>query len=363
MSIWQIALAPFTLTFLVGLILFPLTIWFFGRMGWLVDPKKSPHPAHTHKEPVPKGGGVGVVIAMSLAAAVFLPMDHHLKAILVALWINLIIGIVDDVRGVSPYLRFGGQLFSAGIVIASGVGISFLSNPLGGLPIDLSHPRIGFELLGEHREIWLLPDLFALLWIPFLMNSVNFASGVDGQISGVVTIASIVVGFLSLTFSADITQWPVAVMAFSLAGVFAALTIFHVYPQKIMPGYSATSSAGFLLGVISILATAKIGAAMVVLGVPVVDAVYSISRRILSGKAPWWGDRGHLHHKLMKMGLPRWSIAIIYWLATVVLGLVAILTTTQTKIFAILGLSLVIGLFLLWTHFGTSPRRFVRDSG
>ena len=87
-----------------------------------------------------------------------------------------------------------------------------------------------------------------------------------------------------------------------------------------MPGYSATTLAGLLLAVLSILSTTKVGTAMMVLAIPLVDAGYVVGRRILSGKSPLSGDRGHLHHKLLELGWGRRRIAIFYWVVTALLA-------------------------------------------
>ena len=248
------------------------------------------------------------------------------------------------------------------VVVASGIGIAYVSNPLGGV-IDLSWPRYSFVLLGKLREIWVLPDLFALLWIPFLMNAINWSSGVDGQVSGVVAIAAITVGLISLNYSADIAQWPVAILAFALAGVFVGLALFSFYPQKIMPGYSATSLAGLLLGVLSILSTAKIGTLIVVLGVPTIDAIYVIGRRVLSGKSPVWGDKSHLHHKLMQMGWGKRRVAVFYWLTTLALGVVALQVDARKKFIIMLGLGGLMAVFLLWRYLLLYLKQPGHDSG
>ena len=195
------------------------------------------------------------------------------------------------------------------------------------------------------------------------MNAINWSSGVDGQISGVVTVASFVLGMISLSYSADITQWPVAILAFATAGAFLGLTVFHFFPQKIMPGYSATSLAGLLLGVISILATAKVGALLVVLGVPFIDFVYILVRRIISGKSPVWGDKSHLHHKLLEMGWGKRRVALFYWLVTVVLGLAALNFQARVKLAIIIGLALLMGMFLLWRYLEHSSARQGRLNG
>ena len=353
---------PFVVSLILSLVLTPLTIFLFTKKGWVIDPRKSPHPAHIHKEPVPKGGGLPILLSVGITALLFLNLDKHLVAILVAALITVIVGLIDDVRGVNPYVRLGVNILAAGVIVISGIGIAFVSNPLGGI-IDLSWPRLVIDLFGTHKEIWILADIFALLWIPVLMNAINWSSGVDGQISGVVAIAAFVLGLISLSFSADITQWPVAILAFATAGAFLGLTVFHFYPQKIMPGYSATSLAGLLLGVISILATAKVGALIVVLGVPFIDFVYIVVRRIMSGKSPVWGDKSHLHHRLLELGWGKRRVALFYWTITAALGVAALNFQARVKLFIIIGLALSMAGFLIWRYLERSSERRGQLSG
>ncbi|MBU1200261.1 undecaprenyl/decaprenyl-phosphate alpha-N-acetylglucosaminyl 1-phosphate transferase [Patescibacteria group bacterium] len=361
-SIETLTLSAFLISLTLSLMIIPLTIWVFKKMDWVVDPKKNKHPAHVHKVPVPKGGGIAVFIAVVVAVLCLIQPDKHIIAILLAMFVTLVVGVWDDIKGSSPYWRIILNILPAVIIVASGIGIAYISNPLGGI-IDLSWPRYSFTLLGKMREIWLFPDLIALLWIPFLMNAINWSSGVDGQVSGVVAVAAITVGLISLNYSADIAQWPVVILAFALAGAFVGLAFFSFFPQKIMPGYSATSLAGLLLGVLSILSTAKIGTLIVVLGVPTIDAVYVIGRRLLSGKSPVWGDRGHLHHRLMKMGWGKRRIAIFYWLTALALGTVALQVDARKKFIIMLGLGGLMIVFMLWRYLLLYSKQPGRVSG
>ncbi|HOX96353.1 MAG TPA: MraY family glycosyltransferase [Candidatus Woesebacteria bacterium] len=348
--VMMITVAPFVLSLVISLMMTPLTIAWFKKKGWMIDPKKTPHPAHIHKEPVPKGGGIPIFLAVTITMLLLLRPDRHLIAICLAGLVALIVGVIDDIKSSSPYLRLLMNFVVTLIIVASGIGIAYITNPLGGV-IDLSWPRLGLDLLGKHHEIWILADLFALLWIPSLMNAINWSSGVDGQISGVVTVAAITLGLISLNFSADITQWPVATLAFATAGAFAGLTVFHFYPQKIMPGYSATSLAGLYLGVVSILATAKVGALIIVLGIPLIDFAYLTVKRIVSGKAPVWGDKSHLHHKLLAMGWGKRRISLFYWMAAVVLGVAALSFEARTKLIIMIGLVVLMMVFWIWQYF------------
>ena len=181
------------------------------------------------------------------------------------------------------------------------------------------------------------------------MNIVNMgAKGVDGQLSGVTVIAALTIAFLSLRFSADIAQWPVIILAAITAGAYLGFLPWHIFPQKIMPGYGGSTLAGYLLAVLSILSTTKVGALMVVLGIPLIDTGYTIIRRIISGKSPVWGDRGHLHHRLLDAGLSKRQVSYFYWGVTAILGFLALNLNTTTKLYTMIGIALGLGGLIIW---------------
>jgi len=340
---------PLLIAALVSLIVTPLTIKLAWKFGLVDDPKKRKHPAKLHKKITPRAGVIPIWVSLVIASLVFLPPDRYLLGILGGATIFLILGILDDKYDINPYIRLVGCILAAGITVFSGVKIFFITNPLGGDIIHFSQP---------------LAIIFAVLWISFLSNITNWSSGFDGQLPGIVVIAALTIAFLSFRFSADITQWPVTILAAITAGAFLGFLPYNFFPQKIMPGYGGGSLAGYFLAVLAILSGAKVATAILVLGVPMVDAVYSILRRLLQGKSPFWGDRGHLHHKLMDLGWGKRRIALFYWLVSVGLGLVALQLNTQLKLYTIVLLVLVIGGVLLWLYLATYfLKKPGRDSG
>lgn len=344
LAIFKILIFPTILSF----VFCPLIIFIYRQLGWVDDPRKSKHPKTVHKYPVPRGGGIPIFLAIFVSSLLFLPLDKHLIGILSGTFLLMVIGVLDDVLDLNPYFRLITGFIAALIVIGIGIGIPFITNPFGGV-IKLNQPQIPIFLFGKIRTIWVLADLFAFFWITWCMNVVNIgAKGLDGQLPGVMVIAALTIGIQSLKFSADITQWPVIILALITAGAYLGFLPWNFYPQKIMPGYGAGSLGGYMLAILSILATTKVGTMMLVLSIPLIDVSYAVVRRIWQKKSPVWGDRGHLHHRLMDLGWGKRRIAIFYWLITAFLGGLALKLNSQYKFYTIILLTLFIGAVFLW---------------
>lgn len=325
---------PLSVAFIVSYFITPIIIKLSKKLGIMDDPKKNKHPKVIHTKPIPRGGGIPIYLAILLASLLFIPIDRHLISILIGATLIVVMGFYDDKYNLNPYLRLIIGFTAALIPILSGIGISFLTNPLGGI-IDLSNPIIS--------------DIFALIWIVFLMNMLNMgAKGIDGQLSGVVVISALTITALSFYYSADITQWPVILLTSITAGAFLGFLPWHKFPQKIMPGYGGATLAGYMLAIASILSTTKVGTLIVVLGIPLIDTGYTMLRRVMSGKSPVWGDRGHLHHRLLDSGLSKKQVSQTYWSLTAILGILALNLNSTYKLYTIIGVSLVLGGLIIW---------------
>lgn len=340
---------------LVSLLVAPKIIKWYTNRGWLDDPEKSPHAKKTHAAPVPRGGGIVVWLGILLASILFLNLDSYLIAILIGGTLLMVVGFLDDILDLHPLWRLLAGLVASLIVVGAGIGIAYVSNPFGPGVIHLNEPTIQLSLLGETREIWVLSSVFAIFFILWNMNILNWSKGVDGQLPGFVSIAAIFIGLLSLRFLDDPTTFNTAHLSFIVAGAYLGLLFWNWYPQKMMPGYGAGSLAGYLLSVLAILSGAKVAATLMVVAIPTADGIFTITRRLLAGKSPFWGDRGHLHHKLMDLfGWGKRRIAIFYWLASLLLGIVSLYLNTTGKIITFfLTLGFVFG-FLIWAKFKTS---------
>jgi len=350
----SLIIKPLLISFILSFIFTYLLIPLIKKAGLVDDPKLRTHPAHTHTGVIPRAGGLPVFLAIFLTTFFLLPFTKQVVGILVGGAIIVIVGLLDDKYDLSPYLRFFTNIFAALIVVGCGIGVPYITNPFGGI-LRLDDLRISFEFFGKH-SILVWADLFAVFWIVWCMNMVNWSKGIDGQMPGFVAISSFIIGILSFRFitSGDLNQWIVTIIAFITAGAFLGFLPWNFYPQKIMPGYGGGSLAGFMLAVLSILSVAKVGTAIIVLGVPMMDAIYTIIRRVSLGKSPFFGDRGHLHHKLLDLGWGRRRIALFYWLVSAILGMIALTVTSKIKFFLVLLIGVSLGGILLWLNFFTT---------
>ena len=352
MFVWQVLLVPLLVSAAVS---FVVTKWVINngkKLKIIDDPKTHALPKVVHKEPVPRGGGIPIFVAVALGCLVFLPLTTRVVGIVVALALLAVVGFLDDryEEKISPYARLLVNILAALCVIGTGVGIAFITSPVGGI-VHLDWPRWCFSALGSQHCLWILSDVFALLWLVWMQNIVGWSSGVDGQLPGFVITAAITIAVLGMRFGTDTSQVAVITLAGMSAGAYLGFLPWNWWPQKIMPGYGGKSMAGFLLGLLAIMSGAKVGAMILVLGIPFIDAVMVIIKRVREGRSPVWGGREHLHHYLLDKGWGKRRIALFYWFMSIVFAILALQLKAGLKYFTMATVVLVIGGTILWLQY------------
>lgn len=348
----------------------PLTIFIAKKLDLVDDPTKRPHPAHIQTRVVPRAGGLAIFIGIVVTSLLFLPLEKYLLGLLSGITTLLVVGLIDDkITRFSPYLRLILLLVAASLAVGSGIGISYITNPLPsilpGPVIRLDSLVIPFDFLGPHKII-LLADLFAVIWIIALTQIINWSKGVDGQMPGITTTAALTLAILSLKFyfAGDPNQLQVAKLSLIVAGSSIGFLIFNWHPAKIFPGFSGSTILAFMLAVLSILSGAKVATALIVLAIPTADFIFTIVRRVLSGRSPVWGDRGHLHHLLLDRGWSHAQISLFYILVSAILGATAIFVEGGTKTFLLLSVAAGAFLLVLWINsFGVLSKRLGPGNG
>ncbi len=325
------------------------TIRLAKKLHLVTDKRKRHHPAHTHTGIIPRAGGLPIYLSLLLVSLILIPLNKIMIGILLGSFLLLVIGLLDDYADMSPRLRFIANILISALVIGFGLGIPFISNPFGGV-IHLDTWKIPLDFLGKH-SIWVYADLLAIIWLSWTTNMVNWSKGVDGQLPGFVAITAIFLGLLSQRFVAhDVHIQTVTLLSFVVAGAYLGFLPFNFYPQKIMPGYGGGALAGFLLGILSILSFGKVGTAIMVLSMPLIDASYTILRRLKNRKSIFKADWGHLHHRLLEIGWGRRRIAVFYWIVTFILGISSLFFQKIEKVLAFCIIAVLLFLFIMLTE-------------
>ena len=339
--------AAFITTLFVSLISTPLVIVLAKKLQLVDDPKKRFHPANTHLGVIPRAGGIAIAVSLFFGILFFMDIDRVIASIMISMLLITVIGVWDDFADVSAYIRLLLNFLVAAVVVVGGVTTDFITNPFGGV-IHLDGITWHVSIFGNEVTLVVLSMIFSLVWIVWMMNAVGWSAGVDGQFPGFIAIACFVIALLSQRFiDLDQSQHVVSFLSLITAGSFLGFLFWNFYPQKIMPGYGGKSLAGFMLAVLSILSGAKVGTALLVLGVPLIDAFYTVVRRIAAGRSPFKADRGHLHHRLLDLGWGKRRIAFFYWTISAILGAVALTFQSPGKLFVFLLLFVLVGALLI----------------
>ena len=336
-----------------GLTAFVLTLvltWGALRVFPRLKLMDKPQKYGLKRKPIPYAGGVIFYLVFLVVAVIFLEWDVALLGVLVGVFLLGVVNFVDDVRGLSPWPRLGAQVIAGLCVVFSGVKVDHLTNPLGG-SVDLSGMEVSFGI-GDHLFVVSIISLVVtVFWIMAMTNTMNWLDGLNGLPSGVTFVAAVTIFALAVRPNFHyIDQTQTAVLAIAVAGMALAFWLFDFAPAKILMGDTGSMFFGFMLAVLAILSGGKIATAFLVMGLPLLDFVWVIARRVLQGKSPFSGDLRHFHHRLIKAGLSeRKSLFVIYGVCAA-FGVTALFLGTAQKLMALVVLGVmvvVIGVFLV----------------
>lgn len=284
----------FVIAFVVTLITTPLVARLAFRVGALDKPNKR----KVHDRIMPRLGGLAVFFGFLAAAVLLLGDDPRVSGLLAGGAVILLLGVADDIRGISPKTKLIGQTMAAIIVIISGIQIQFLTNPFN-----------GYFYLGA------LSIPFTIFWIVSVTNAVNLIDGLDGLASGVSIIALLT--FAVITY--QMGQPTVSLLSIALAGAVFGFLRYNFFPAKIFLGDSGSMFLGFMVSVLAVYGLLKgvtlvaFVVPIVVLGVPIFDTCFAIFRRYCEHKPIFEADKKHIHHRLLSYGLShRQTVLVIY---------------------------------------------------
>jgi len=296
-------------------------------------------PRKIHKKPIPLLGGVGIFVAFAVTMLVaiagrLLPAGAILTKdvvglLLGGLWL-VIGGVLDDKYDLAPRYQIIWPVLATITVIASGIGIESLTTPTGGQwflhQIDIPIVTIG----GIPYKITLLTDLFTFIWLLAVMYATKFFDGLDGLVSGLTIIGSLVVFLTSL--SPKIDQPETALLALIVAACFAGFLVFNFNPASIFLGEGGSLLAGFLMVSLAMISESKVITTLVVMSLPMLDLIWVVVRRLLIERTSIVaGDKKHIHHRLLASGFTQRDAVMVLYTWAIVCGILAFIYQGQSQ--------------------------------
>lgn len=318
----------------------PLVRRFAFKIGAIDIPKDN---RRMHKKPTPRIGGLAIIFGFTVATLCFAQPSRQLYGTLSGAAIIAVMGVIDDCKNLPAKLKFVIQIIAALVVVFAGdIKIDVFTNP---------------NFLSDN-PYWVLPEWLSVtltvIWIVFITNAVNFIDGLDGLAAGVSAIMSISLVFISIR----VGEYPIAILGIALMGSCFGFLPFNFNPAKIFMGDTGSTFLGFMLATLSIqgvfksYAVISFAVPLLILGLPLFDALFAMIRRILRGQSPMTADRGHLHHRLVDMGFSQKQTVFILYAISGVLGITAVLLAESGVLRALLLVICVLILLLIGSMLG-----------
>jgi len=321
----------------------------FPKLGLIDKPEKY----GIKRKPIPYPGGILLWLIFTLLSLIFFDPTIKLLGLLFGSGLLVLISFIDDRVNLPASLRLGVQVLVALIMVLAGIGVETITNPFGGY-IALDKIKFILEFGGAEMTIMAFSGLFTLAWILLIVNTMNWLDGIPGLTSGITFVGCITLFFLSIS---DLVNQPeTATLALIVAMIALGFWLFDFYPPKILIGDSGSMFFGLLLAVLAIFSGGKIATAFLILGFPIMDAIYVIVHRLYNKKAPWKGGEWdkyrkavHLHHRMLQFGMSERQVLLVIYTLAVIFGVSALFLGTQGKFWAIIiifFLSFILGMVL-----------------
>ncbi len=313
-----------------------------GRLALRVGCVDRPGGRKIHARNVPYFGGVALFLSFLpvfggvCLTSGSLPVGTRavLKGILAGGGVILATGLVDDLFSTPPWVKLSGQIAAAILLASFGLRIEFLTNPLGG---DI---RFGAVVGGA----------LTVLWVVSMVNAMNLIDGLDGLATGVALIGSVTLFAVAANRSDTVDMVITAILAGSCLGFLR----HNFFPAKIFLGDAGSMFLGFVLAVTGIQGLQKGATVMALmiplaaLAVPVLDTLLAIIRRSKVKRNIFAPDREHLHHRLVRLGIPAKKVVLLLYFLCIHLGITAfVLTLIPSEYTVMILLLLAMGIVFL----------------
>ncbi len=291
----------------ISMVLIPVMIRMAPRLG-MVD---KPESRKVHLQPIPRVGGVGIVVGAISAIIIWLPMDTLVWSYLAGALVLFVFGALDDSLELGHYVKFIGQFIAVGIVIF--VGDVWVSNiPFIDVPLS--------ETTGK---------IFTFFAIVGVINAINHSDGLDGLAGGESLLSLACMAYLAIIINEPEGQ-ALLIMIFAVIGGILGFMRFNNHPAQIFMGDSGSQFLGYSLAIFTIILTQQVHTSvsmalpLLILGLPVADILGVFAQRVYHGMNWFKASKNHIHHRLLELGFDHYQSVIVIYSVQVLLVVSAI---------------------------------------
>lgn len=326
------------ITFLFSTIIMFLMRKIAVHIGAVDIPRSEEGNRHIHKKTTPKLGGVGIFLAFLFGYMLFGEQSIRMNSILIGSFIVILTGIIDDIVPIRATHKMLGHLVAASVIVFYG-GI-LLNN---------------ITAFGFSFDFGILAYPITILFIVACTNIINLIDGLDGLSGGICSIFYITIAIIG--FYQGRVGSLVMVLTLIMLGSTLGFLLHNFHPAKIFAGDCATFM-GFIIAVITLLefkgpALISFFVPVTILGIPILDTLFAIIRRLLKGEPPFKADKQHLHHQLLGMNFSQTvTVLIIYGINILFASATICFTLIDQKLGQIL--YIIIFFLVLWFIFHTT---------
>ena len=292
--------------FLVVVLIVPIII----KIAHHVNALDIPNERKVHKYPMPRLGGLAIFLGFLVGYMVFCKPTVQMNSILIGSFFIILLGTFDDIKPLTPLIKFGGQLLAAIIVVYYG-NIVMQDISAFGLYIDFSF----------------LARPITILFIVAVINCMNLIDGLDGLAGGIATIFFITIAIISNIFG--LYNGLDASLTLIMIGATLGFLLYNFHPAKIFMGDSGSMFLGYIISIISLLGFKNVTLTsfivpILILAIPILDTLFAIIRRLLKGESFAKADKEHFHHQILKMAGNQTKTVLIIYLIQILFSVASI---------------------------------------
>lgn len=322
----------FGLALIISLLGTPLVSKLAFKLGAVDRPDKR----KVHSRLMPRLGGLAIYLGFTVVMLFRVDISKSMTGLLLGGTIIVLLGVLDDIRDISPRVKLLGQILAAAVAVAFGIEVNYITNPFGGTII-----------LNWFGLPWGGP--LTVLWIVGITNALNLIDGLDGLAGGLSAIAAVTLAVIGWREGTTVLVLPALILAASTIGFLR----YNFYPAKIFMGDSGSMFLGYTLACLSVIGLTKTATVVsvfipiLILGIPIFDTLFAIIRRYINNQPIFKADKEHLHHRLLAVGLSHRQTVLAIYAVNLVLGASAVWMTAMANDQAVMiSIGLIIAIFI-----------------